>query len=84
MVLRMCRKSGQFQQHKQEHFLLQINVTQVQFMWSVINSANLCSILHVTYKVKIDLVALYPGGGKVMVLSVSMFTARIKLSLLSK
>jgi len=72
----MCRKSGQFQQHRQKHFLLQINVTQVQFL-SVMNSANLCSLLHVTYKVKMDLVAVYPGGAKVKIHSLSMFIARI-------
>jgi len=51
---------------------------------SVGNSANLCSILHVTYKVKINLVTLYPEAANVKIYSVSMFPARIKLPLLSK
>ena len=51
---------------------------------SVGNSANLCSILHGTYKVTINLVTLYPGGAKVKIYTVSTFTARIELPLLSK
>jgi hypothetical protein len=40
--------------------------------------------MHVTYKVKTNLVTLYPGGAKVKIYNISMFTARIKPLLLSK
>jgi len=33
LYISMCKKAGQLQQLRQEQFLLQINVKQIQFLW---------------------------------------------------